>query len=74
VVTPDVTPGQIVVIGVHDTTFTATCTECGTTFAGRLDDDLAAGMFLCRAGHAIRIERRGIERHGEPPAEAAAVA
>ena len=60
---------QIVVIGVHDTTFTAMCDACATTFAGRLDDDLTAGMFLCRAGHPIRIERRD-----EPPVEAAAVA
>ena len=59
---------QTVVIGSTDTTFSATCDACGTAFAGRLDDDLAEGIFLCRFGHAIRIARR------EPPAEAEAVA
>jgi len=58
---------QIVVIGLLDTTFTATCSECGTTFAGRLDDDMEGGVFLCRSGHPIHIERE------EPPAESAAV-
>ena len=55
---------QVVVIGGPDTTFSATCDKCGTMFAGRLDEDLDEGVFLCRFGHAIRIERR------EPPAEA----
>lgn len=49
---------QLVVIGPLDTTFTATCDSCGTTFAGRLDDDLVDGVFLCRAGHPIVVERR----------------
>ncbi|HET8528197.1 MAG TPA: hypothetical protein VFL60_04745 [Gaiellaceae bacterium] len=48
---------QVVVIVGHETTFTATCDRCGTTFAGRLDPDLEAGVFLCRSGHPIRIER-----------------
>jgi hypothetical protein len=59
---------QVVVIGASETTFTATCDACGTVFAGRLDDDLDDGVFLCRFGHAIRIERR------DPPAEADAAA
>ncbi len=52
---------QVVVIGVLDTTFTAHCELCETTFAGRLDEDLRDGVFLCRFGHAIRIVR------AEPP-------
>jgi hypothetical protein len=54
---------QVVVIGSADTTFSATCDRCGTAFAGRLDDDLADGVFLCRDGHAIRIIRAD-----DPPA------
>ena len=46
-----------VVIGGADTTFSAQCETCGTTFAGRLDDDLAEGVFLCREGHSILIVR-----------------
>jgi hypothetical protein len=57
---------QHVVIGSADTTFTAVCEECGTPFAGRLDDDIEVGVFLCRFGHPITIERE------EPPAEPAA--
>jgi hypothetical protein len=48
---------QRVVIGGADTTFSATCELCGTAFAGRLDEDLVEGVFLCREGHAIRIVR-----------------
>jgi hypothetical protein len=48
---------QRVVIGGADTTFSATCEACGTAFAGRLDDDLAEGVFLCRDGHSILIVR-----------------
>jgi hypothetical protein len=59
---------QVVVIGGGDTTFSAVCEACGTAFAGRLDDDLDEGIFLCRFGHPIRIERR------EPPAETDAAA
>ncbi len=58
---------QVVVIGGTDTTFTAGCAACGTTFAGRLDEDLDDGVFLCRFGHAIRIVR------AEPPEATAAV-
>ena len=59
---------QVVRIAPDDTTFTAACDECGTTFAGRLDDDLDEGVFLCRFGHAIRIVRSAAQ---EPPAAAA---
>jgi hypothetical protein len=48
---------QVVVIAAADTTFFAHCEQCQTTFAGRLDEDLDAGVFLCRFGHAIRIVR-----------------
>ena len=58
---------QTVVIDAADTTFTAHCELCGTPFAGRLDEDLEHGVFLCRFGHAIRIVR------AEPPATAAAI-
>jgi hypothetical protein len=58
---------QHVVIGSHDTTFSATCEECGTAFAGRLDEDIEGGVFLCRFGHPIRIVRE------EPPQSSAAV-
>ena len=58
---------QLVVIAAHVTTFTATCGACGTTFAGRLDEDIDGGVFLCRFGHPIQIARE------EPPAESAVV-
>jgi hypothetical protein len=58
---------QIVVIDAGDTTFTAQCDLCATTFAGRLDEDLDDGVFLCRLGHAIRIVR------AEPPEATATV-
>jgi hypothetical protein len=48
---------QVVAIVAGGTTFSATCDACGTTFAGRLDDDLDSGIFLCRFGHPITIER-----------------
>ena len=48
---------QRVVIAGGETTFSATCEICGTAFAGRLDDDLDSGVFLCRFGHQITIER-----------------
>lgn len=57
---------QVVRLAPAETTFSATCDECGTAFAGRLDDDLAEGVFLCRFGHQIRIERPD-----EPPVHAA---
>jgi len=58
---------QIVVIAAADTTFTAQCELCATTFAGRLDEDLDDGVFLCRSGHAITIVRSA------PPEATAAV-
>ena len=58
---------QVVVIAPADTTFTAHCDLCATTFAGRLDDDLDEGVFLCRFGHAIKIMR------AEPPQTTATV-
>ena len=61
---------QRVVIASSETTFSATCETCGTTFAGRLDDDLAEGVFLCREGHSILIVRAA----AEPPDEAGATA
>ena len=48
---------QRVVIAGRETTFSATCEICGTAFAGRLDEDLVEGVFLCREGHAIQIAR-----------------
>ena len=63
---------QVVVIVAHETTFSATCDVCGTTFAGRLDDDLESGVFLCRSGHPIRIERGRAAAAEPPPAEASA--
>jgi hypothetical protein len=48
---------QRVVIAGSETTFSATCEVCGTAFAGRLDEDLGEGVFLCREGHSIRIVR-----------------
>ena len=70
--------GQVVRIAAHATSFTATCVACadidategfsGSTFAGRLDLDLDHGMFLCRRGHAVRVERA----EAAPSAEAAA--
>jgi len=63
------TSEQIVRISPHATSFTAVCDECareaaerswlGATFAGRLDLDLQSGMFLCRRGHRVRVERTG---------------
>jgi hypothetical protein len=48
---------QSVVVEAGITAFTAVCTECGTTFAGRLELDLDRGVFLCRAGHHVHVER-----------------
>ena len=62
---------QVVQIAARATSFTAVCVECadldaaagytGATFAGRLDLDLLHGMFLCRRGHAVRVERARAE-------------
>ena len=62
---------QTVVIEGGDTTFSAVCAECGTAFAGRLDDDLDEGIFLCRLGHPIRIERRRSDEAASASASAA---
>ena len=59
-----------VVIGGADTTFSATCDLCGTAFAGRLDEDLDEGVFLCREGHATTIVRA--EQSDDDAATAAA--
>jgi hypothetical protein len=48
---------QRVVIAPRETTFCAVCDVCGTAFAGRLDEDLVEGVFLCRDGHSILIVR-----------------
>jgi hypothetical protein len=60
-------PGQVVVIAAAAASFTAVCECCaeldaaegsnGSTFAGRLDLDLQRGVFLCRRGHSVRVER-----------------
>jgi hypothetical protein len=60
---------QVVAISARATSFTAVCELCaeldagegysGSTFAGRLDLDLAHGTFLCRRGHTVRVERDG---------------
>ena len=51
------TGAQTVAIGAGITTFTAVCTACGTTFAGRLELDVERAVFLCRAGHHVYVER-----------------
>jgi hypothetical protein len=58
---------QVVTIAGRATSFTAVCDHCreldaaegswSSTFAGRLDLDLRHGTFLCRRGHAVRVER-----------------
>lgn len=48
---------QIVRVAHLCETFSAFCEACGTAFAGRLDEDLVEGVFLCREGHSIRIVR-----------------
>ena len=65
--------GQVITIAALATSFTAVCDRCaeidaregwsGSTFAGRLDLDLAAGIFLCRRGHQVRVVR------AEPPSQ-----
>jgi hypothetical protein len=69
---------QVVAISARATSFAVVCDLCaeldtaegysGSTFAGRLDLDLDHGMFLCRRGHTVRIER------AEPQTDAAASA
>lgn len=54
---------QRVEIGPLVTGFTVLCDACaadgweGASFAGRLDLDLEAGIFLCRRGHVVRVVR-----------------
>ena len=58
---------QVVVIAAAAASFTVVCACCaeldaadgssGSTFAGRLDLDLECGVFLCRRGHSVRVER-----------------
>ena len=58
---------QVVRIPSRAIAFTAVCDECvgldaaegwcGSTFGGRLELDVDHGTFLCRRGHAIRVER-----------------
>ncbi|TML84228.1 MAG: hypothetical protein E6G08_18080 [Actinobacteria bacterium] len=65
---------QVVRISPRATSFTAVCEACveldaisgwsGSTFAGRLDLDLDHGTFLCRRGHAVRVEREGAGETG----------
>ena len=62
---------QLITIAPRTTTFTAVCDECvrgaaepswiGATFSGRLELDLDVGMFLCRRGHRVRVERAQAE-------------
>jgi hypothetical protein len=56
--------GQVIVIAALATSFTAACERCAaidgrssSIFAGRLDLDLDEGVFLCRRGHHVRVER-----------------
>jgi hypothetical protein len=70
---------QVVEIPFSATSFTAACALCvaldakegfsGSTFAGRLDPDLAEGTFLCRRGHTVRVQRAS---PADPAAHAAA--
>jgi len=72
-------PAQIVSIGLGATSFTAVCEVClgidnavglsASTFAGRLDPDLEAGVFLCRRGHRVHVVR---DAAAAPAAEIAA--
>ncbi|MBV8257768.1 MAG: hypothetical protein JOZ56_03575 [Actinobacteria bacterium] len=61
---------QVVTIAALATTFTVVCESCahddasgygggsyGQSFAGRLDLDLDGGVFLCRRGHTVVVER-----------------
>lgn len=59
--------GQTETIARRVTSFSVLCNRCvqeedggswaGATFAGRLDLDLERGIFLCRNGHAVRVQR-----------------
>jgi hypothetical protein len=68
---------QVVTIATRATSFTAVCDLCveldaiagwsGSSFAGRLDLDLAHGTFLCRRGHTVRVEREAEHREQQRP-------
>jgi hypothetical protein len=74
---------QVVVIAAAAASFTVACGACaaldaaegstGSTFAGRLDLDLHDGMFLCRRGHTVLVERAAppVEQSGRDAATAA---
>jgi hypothetical protein len=59
--------GQVVRISPKATSFTAVCDDCAreaaepgwatATFSGRLDLDIGSGMFLCRKGHRVHVQR-----------------
>ena len=59
--------GQTETIARRVTNFSVVCNRCagdgngegwaGATFAARLDLDLERGIFLCRNGHAVRVQR-----------------
>ena len=76
-------PTQSMTIAADAVAFTAVCEACvgvdtaaglsGSRFAGRLDADLGAGIFLCRRGHAIRIVRSLPSEGKENRSESAAV-
>jgi len=63
-------PVQIVTIAAAATAFTAVCETClgidravglsASKFAGRLDLDLAEGIFLCRRGHHVSVVRAAV--------------
>jgi hypothetical protein len=73
---------QVVTISPQATSFTAVCRACveldaiagwsGSSFAGRLDLDIAHGTFLCRRGHAVRVERESGRWHERDSGIAAA--
>ncbi|MHB8649926.1 MAG: hypothetical protein ACYDBR_07100 [Gaiellaceae bacterium] len=58
---------QVVTITTRATSFTAVCDTCSeldalgswasSTFAGRLELEATHGVFLCRRGHTVRVER-----------------
>ena len=60
-------PAQVLTIGPTAASFTAVCEVClgidnavglsASKFAGRLDLDLAEGIFLCRRGHHVSVVR-----------------
>jgi hypothetical protein len=71
---------QLVTIAARATSFTALCEACAgldlsvgwtsSTFAGQLDLDVRQATFLCRRGHAVRVERLGAAADGGATAAA----